>query len=230
MAEVLQQLTSALCLQVSLLQALAGGPVPVQALDGRPLQVGLGVDVLDMSCLPCRVLATGGRDAALLCAAVGQGSMCCYATGSAGHCMTASPGSQGACICAWSIQSLGAMLLRLPHWSLRFLLPYLLLARSVTILGKCHVAEPWHACRYSCIWRVSNLAGSCQWQTSLDWLQVAAPGVITPDSELVVRGEGMPRAGGAGRRDRGDLRVRFKIAFPPRLSPLQLAQLQAVLG
>ena len=54
--------------------------------------------------------------------------------------------------------------------------------------------------------------------------------MITPDSELVVRGEGMPRAGGAGRGDRGDLRVRFKVAFPPRLSPLQLAQLQAVLG
>ena len=36
--------------------------------------------------------------------------------------------------------------------------------------------------------------------------------------------------GGAGRGDRGDLRVRFSVAFPPRLSPLQLAQLQAVLG
>ena len=69
-----------------------------------------------------------------------------------------------------------------------------------------------------------------QWRTSLVCLQVAAPGVITPDSELVVRGEGMPRVGGAGRGDRGDLRVRFKIAFPQRLSPLQLAQLQAVLG
>lgn len=65
---------------------------------------------------------------------------------------------------------------------------------------------------------------------NLAWLQVAAPGVITPDSELVVRGEGMPRAGGAGCGDRGDLRVRFQIAFPQRLSPLQLAQLQAVLG
>ena len=54
--------------------------------------------------------------------------------------------------------------------------------------------------------------------------------MITPDSELVVRGEGMPRAGSAGRVDRGDLRVRFKVAFPQRLSPLQLAQLQAVLG
>ena len=34
--------------------------MPVQALDGRPLQVGLGVDVLGMPCLPCRVRATGG--------------------------------------------------------------------------------------------------------------------------------------------------------------------------
>ncbi|KAK9838097.1 hypothetical protein WJX81_001295 [Elliptochloris bilobata] len=57
-------------------------------------------------------------------------------------------------------------------------------------------------------------------------LQVAAPGVITPDSELVVRGEGMPHIEGGGR---GDLRVRCRIAFPQRLSPLQLAQLQAVL-
>ena len=57
--------------------------------------------------------------------------------------------------------------------------------------------------------------------------QVAAPGVITPESELVVRGEGMPRTRGGGR---GDLRVRFRIAFPQRLSPLQLAQLQAVLA
>ena len=37
---------------------------------------------------------------------------------------------------------------------------------------------------------------------------------------------GRRRAGGAA----GDLRVRFNVAFPPRLSPLQLAQLQAVLG
>ena len=72
-----------------------------------------------------------------------------------------------------------------------------------------------------------NGLGQMQWQTSPVCPQVAAPGVITPDSELVVRGEGMPRA---GRGDRGDLRVRFKIAFPQRISPLQLAQLQAVLG
>jgi len=57
--------------------------------------------------------------------------------------------------------------------------------------------------------------------------QVAAAGVITPESELLVRGEGMPRAKGGGR---GDLRVRFRIAFPARLSALQLAQLQAVLA
>ncbi len=55
----------------------------------------------------------------------------------------------------------------------------------------------------------------------------AAAGVITPESELLVRGEGMPRAKGGGR---GDLRVRFRIAFPARLSALQLAQLQAVLA
>lgn len=58
-------------------------------------------------------------------------------------------------------------------------------------------------------------------------VQAAAAGVITPETELVLRGEGMPRGAGAGR---GDLRVRFRLAFPQRLSPLQLAQLQAVLA
>ena len=57
--EVLQQLTGSMCVQVSLLQALAGGLVPVQALDGRQLQVCLGVDVLDMSCLHQRMVAMG---------------------------------------------------------------------------------------------------------------------------------------------------------------------------
>ena len=51
--------------------------------------------------------------------------------------------------------------------------------------------------------------------------------MITPESELVVRGEGMPRTAGDGR---GDLLVRFRIAFPQRVSALQLAQLQAVLA
>ena len=37
-----QQLTRHPAVQVPLLQALAGGPVPLQALDGRPLQVSLG--------------------------------------------------------------------------------------------------------------------------------------------------------------------------------------------
>ena len=84
--------------------------------------------------------------------------------------------------------------------------------------------------RSSGFWPVNGFVRPLQWQTRPVALQVAAPGVITPDSELVVRGEGMPRTGGARRGDRGDLRVRFKIAFPQRLSPLQLAHLQAVLG
>ena len=45
-AESLQLLTQALGVQVSLLQALAGGPVPMQALDGRPLQVTPGLMTL----------------------------------------------------------------------------------------------------------------------------------------------------------------------------------------
>ena len=114
--------------------------------------------------------------------------------------------SRGARICAWNIQC----------W-------------------ECYAAaratlNPTFLCCCGCSWQVISFAGQRQWQTSLAWPQVAAPGVITPDLELVVRGEGMPRAGGAGRGNRGDLRVRFKVAFPQRLSPLQLAQLQAVLG
>jgi len=57
--------------------------------------------------------------------------------------------------------------------------------------------------------------------------QVAAAGGGGARRGRLVRGEGMPRAKGGGR---GDLRVRFRIAFPARLSPLQLAQLQAVLA
>lgn len=71
--ELLQHFTGLLCVQVSLLQALAGGPVPVQALGGRPLQVGLGGGVLDMPACFARRLSMVGRGAAVLHAAVAQG-------------------------------------------------------------------------------------------------------------------------------------------------------------
>lgn len=59
-------------------------------------------------------------------------------------------------------------------------------------------------------------------------LSVPVTSIISPSYEHVVPGEGMPIT-----RDpsiRGDLRIKFEVKFPSRLSPQQRADLKSVLG
>lgn len=62
-------------------------------------------------------------------------------------------------------------------------------------------------------------------------LQVAPPsGIVKPGSETVVSGEGMPiRQQGSVRR-KGDLIVKWDVAFPERLTPAQKDGIRKVLG
>lgn len=59
-------------------------------------------------------------------------------------------------------------------------------------------------------------------------LSVPVTSIISPSYEHVVQGEGMPLA-----RDstiKGDLKIKFEVKFPSRLSPQQRADLKSVLG
>lgn len=74
------------------------------------------------------------------------------------------------------------------------------------------------------------LTGATAHVETLDGRRLAVPlgpGVTTPDSVKVVRGEGMPVSKAPGTR--GDLRVRFALNFPTSLSEAQKAALKAAL-
>lgn len=57
--------------------------------------------------------------------------------------------------------------------------------------------------------------------------QVALSGPITPETVLQLPGKGMPIPEQPGKA--GNLCVRFRIAFPSAVTPVQKGQLQAVL-
>eukprot|EP00271_Cylindrocystis_brebissonii_P003181 TRINITY_DN13935_c0_g1_i1.p1 TRINITY_DN13935_c0_g1~~TRINITY_DN13935_c0_g1_i1.p1 ORF type:complete len:355 (+),score=59.39 TRINITY_DN13935_c0_g1_i1:223-1287(+) len=59
-------------------------------------------------------------------------------------------------------------------------------------------------------------------------LEVAVGEVISPGLEKVLAGEGMPIAKEPGKK--GNLRVKFDVKFPTRLSPEQKAQIRRILG
>ncbi|XP_022749547.1 dnaJ homolog subfamily B member 1-like isoform X2 [Durio zibethinus] len=65
---------------------------------------------------------------------------------------------------------------------------------------------------------------------SLDGRNLSFPvtDIINPGYELVVAGEGMPIAKEPG--NRGDLRIKFEVKFPTRLTPEQRAGLKRALG
>ena len=64
---------------------------------------------------------------------------------------------------------------------------------------------------------------------SLDGRPIDVPltTVVTPGSAKVVRGEGMPMSKTGGK---GDLRIKFEIAFPRQLSGEQKQQLHTILA
>lgn len=66
--------------------------------------------------------------------------------------------------------------------------------------------------------------------TTLDGRDLSIPvtDIITPGYELVVAREGMPIAREPG--NRGDLRIKFDVKFPTKLSPEQRSALRRVLG
>lgn len=65
--------------------------------------------------------------------------------------------------------------------------------------------------------------------TTLDnrTLSVPVTKIVSPGYEHVVSGEGMPIT--EDRRNRGDLKIRFEVAFPNKLTPDQRAALKRVL-
>ncbi|PNH06071.1 DnaJ subfamily B member 4 [Tetrabaena socialis] len=55
-------------------------------------------------------------------------------------------------------------------------------------------------------------------------------GVVTPGSERVVRGEGMPISKGPLAGQKGDLRIKFEVVFPASLTPAQKERVRAALA
>lgn len=74
------------------------------------------------------------------------------------------------------------------------------------------------------------LGGTTVSLTTLDGrdLSIAVTDIISPGFELVVPREGMPIAREPG--NRGDLRIKFEVKFPTRLTPEQRAGLKRALG
>ncbi|XP_039051326.1 dnaJ homolog subfamily B member 4-like [Hibiscus syriacus] len=82
-------------------------------------------------------------------------------------------------------------------------------------------------------WKVSlaeALGGTTVNLTTLNGRKLSLPitDIIHPDYELVVAKEGMPIAKEPG--NRGDLRIKFDVKFPTKLTPEQRAGLKRVLG
>lgn len=77
---------------------------------------------------------------------------------------------------------------------------------------------------------VDALAGTTVKLKTLDGrdLALSVPDVVTPGYELVVAKEGMPIAKERGKK--GNLRIKFDVAFPPRLTPEQRVGIRRVLG
>lgn len=77
---------------------------------------------------------------------------------------------------------------------------------------------------------VDALAGTTVTLRTLDGrdLTVSLPDVVTPGYELVVANEGMPIARERGKR--GNLRIKFDVSFPPRLSAEQRIAIRRILG
>jgi DnaJ family protein B protein 4 len=62
-------------------------------------------------------------------------------------------------------------------------------------------------------------------------LQVTVPsGVVKPGQEMIVLGEGMPIRKDGSVKKKGDLIVRWEVAFPDRLTPAQQEGVRNVLG
>lgn len=77
---------------------------------------------------------------------------------------------------------------------------------------------------------VDALAGTTVTLRTLDGrdLTVSLPDVVTPGYELVVANEGMPIARERGKK--GNLRIKFDVSFPPRLSAEQRIAIRRILG
>ncbi|ONK58933.1 uncharacterized protein A4U43_C08F1230 [Asparagus officinalis] len=77
---------------------------------------------------------------------------------------------------------------------------------------------------------VDALAGTTITLKTLDGrdLSVSLPDVVTPGYELVVAREGMPIARERGKK--GNLRIKFELLFPSRLSPDQRISIRRILG
>ena len=74
------------------------------------------------------------------------------------------------------------------------------------------------------------LAGTTVNVTTLDNRDLSIPitDIMSPGYELVIAGEGMPIA--KEPRHKGDLRIKFDVKFPTKLTPEQRASLKRALG
>lgn len=81
-----------------------------------------------------------------------------------------------------------------------------------------------------CLSLAQAIGGTTVEVTSLDGRSLSIPitNIVSPSSEHVVPGEGMPVTREPAVK--GDLRIKFEVVFPTRLSPEQRASLKSVLG
>lgn len=81
-----------------------------------------------------------------------------------------------------------------------------------------------------CVTLAEAIGGTTVDVTTLDNRSLSIPvtDIVSPGYELVVSREGMPITKEPG--NTGDLRIRFEVKFPTRLTPEQRAALKRVLG
>lgn len=74
------------------------------------------------------------------------------------------------------------------------------------------------------------IGGTTVYVTTLDGRSVSIPvtDIVSPGYELLVAKEGMPIAKEPG--SRGDLKIKFQVKFPTKLTPEQRAGLRRALG